>query len=115
MRRRRLLALAAAGLRRSRRGPRTGYFRRVELDFAGTLAFLGSGAPGFVLAAVRGGETAFAGFGETPTGSGKAPTADTLMRIGSISKVFCGATLASMLANHEIALTDRLQDRLGEG
>ena len=37
------------------------------------------------------------------------------MRIGSISKVFCGNTLASLLADHQIALTDRLQDRLGPG
>jgi D-alanyl-D-alanine-carboxypeptidase/D-alanyl-D-alanine-endopeptidase len=33
--------------------------------------------------------------------------------VGSISKVFCGATLASMAAKGEIAFTDRLQDRIG--
>ena len=86
-----------------------------EVDFAGTIAFLGMGVPGFVLAAVRNGETAFAGFGETATGSGTAPTADTLMRVGSLSKVFCGNTLASLISRHEIGLTDRLQDRLGDG
>ena len=72
------------------------------------------GVPGFVLAAVRDGETAFAGFGETATGSGREPTGDTIMRIGSISKVFCGATLASMVADDEIGLADRLQDRIGD-
>src|SRR6188472_786497 len=60
------------------------------VGFAGAIAFLGSGAPGLVIAAVRDGETAFAGFGEISRGSGKAPEADTLMRIASISKAFCG-------------------------
>ena len=83
------------------------------VGFSGVFGFLSAGAPGFVIAAVKDGETAFAGFGETATGSGKEPTADTLMRIGSISKVFCGATLASMVAEGEIGLTDRLADRLG--
>ncbi len=81
--------------------------------FSGVTGFLAAGAPAFVIAAVRDGETAFAGFGETATGNGREPDADTIMRIGSISKVFCGATLASMVADGEIALTDRLQDRLG--
>lgn len=31
--------------------------------FTGAIAFFGSGAPGLVIAAVRDGETAFAGFG----------------------------------------------------
>ncbi len=83
------------------------------VDFAGTFGYLTAGAPGFVIAAVRNGETAFAGFGERADGSGEEPTVDTMMRVGSISKVFCGATLASMAAAGEIGLTDRLQDRLG--
>ncbi len=83
------------------------------VDFSGVFGFLSAGAPAFVIAAVKNGETAFAGFGEIADGTGQEPTADTLMRIGSISKVFCGATLASMAAGGEIALTDRLQDRLG--
>ena len=60
------------------------------VGFTGAIAFLGSGAPGLVIAAVRDGETAFAGFGEISKGSGKAPEPDTLMRIASISKAFCG-------------------------
>ena len=38
---------------------------------------------------------------------------DTIMRIGSITKVFCGATLASMVADGTVSFTDRLQDRIG--
>lgn len=85
------------------------------VEFTGVIAFLGMDVPGLVIAAWRGGETAFAGFGETARGSGVAPDADTLMRVGSVSKVFCGTVLASMVAGGEIGLTDALQDRLGEG
>ena len=44
------------------------------------------------------------GFGEIADGSGKEPDGDTLMRIGSITKVFAGATLASMVADGKVAL-----------
>jgi D-alanyl-D-alanine-carboxypeptidase/D-alanyl-D-alanine-endopeptidase len=83
------------------------------VDFSGTILFLDARVPGLVVGAVRDGETALATFGETATGSGKAPDGDTIMRIGSISKVFCGATLASLVADGTVGLTDRLQDRLG--
>ena len=85
---------------------------QTNVEFSGTIAWLSTGAPAFVIAAVRNGETAFAGFGERAEGTGQAPEADTIMRIGSISKAFCGETLASMAAGGEVALTDRLQDRL---
>lgn len=83
------------------------------VNFAGAIAFLGSGAPGMVIAAVREGETAFAGFGETALDNGKEPDADTFLRIGSISKAFCGDTLGSLAATGALALIDPLQDRLG--
>ncbi len=83
-----------------------------EVNFAGAIAFLGAGAPGFVIAAVRDGETAFAGFGETATGSGKEPDADTLMRIGSISKTFCGDVLSSLVSEGAVAMTDPVQGHL---
>jgi D-alanyl-D-alanine-carboxypeptidase/D-alanyl-D-alanine-endopeptidase len=82
------------------------------VGFAGVFGFLGSGAPGFVLAAVRDGETAFAGFGEAVKGGGKAPDADTMMRVGSISKAFCGHVLASMVADGVLGLTDPVQEHL---
>jgi D-alanyl-D-alanine-carboxypeptidase/D-alanyl-D-alanine-endopeptidase len=82
------------------------------VGFAGAVAFLGSGAPRLVIAAVRDGETAFAGFGETARGSGEPPDADTMMRVASISKAFCGDLLASLAAEGAIGLTDPLQDHL---
>ena len=84
------------------------------VGFAGAIAFLGSGAPGLVIAAVRDGETAFAGFGEISRGSGKAPEADTLMRIASISKAFCGDLMGSMLTDGTIDIADPLAKHLGE-
>lgn len=83
--------------------------------FSGQVAFLASGAPGLVIAAVRDGETAFAGFGETARGSGVAPTAETMMRVASISKAVCGDVLASLVAEGTVSLSAPLQDYLPEG
>ena len=54
-----------------------------------------------------------AAIGEIADGSGKEPDGDTLMRVGSITKAFCGAVLASMVADGSVKFTDTLQDRLG--
>src|SRR5215218_5317656 len=86
-----------------------------SVEFAGTFAFIGSGAPGLVIAAVRNGETAFAGFGETARGSGIVPSADTMMRVASISKAVCGDVLASLVAKGEIGLADAVQSHLPDG
>ncbi|HXG78484.1 MAG TPA: D-alanyl-D-alanine-carboxypeptidase/endopeptidase AmpH [Methyloceanibacter sp.] len=83
------------------------------VDFTGTFIFLEAKVPGLVIGAIRNGETVVRGYGEITDGSGKEPDGDTLMRIGSITKVFCGATLASMVADGSINFTDKLQDRLG--
>jgi D-alanyl-D-alanine-carboxypeptidase/D-alanyl-D-alanine-endopeptidase len=85
------------------------------VDFTGTLTYLGARVPGFLLAAVRNGEMAFAGFGKISDTSDRTPDADTMFRIGSISKVFCGEVLASMVLDGKVRLADRLQDRLGYG
>jgi D-alanyl-D-alanine-carboxypeptidase/D-alanyl-D-alanine-endopeptidase len=85
------------------------------VNFTGTLAFLNARVPGFILVAVRNGEMAFAGFGKIADKAGKAPDADTMFRIGSISKVFCGELLASMVLDGKLHFADRLQDRLSYG
>lgn len=84
-------------------------------DFAGTFMYLGANVPGLVFGAVRNGETAFAGFGETRDGSGKEPDLDSIFRIGSISKVFCGMALGSLLIDGTVELTDPLQDHVDQG
>jgi D-alanyl-D-alanine-carboxypeptidase/D-alanyl-D-alanine-endopeptidase len=83
------------------------------VNFTGTIAFLTTKVPGFILVAVRNGETAFAGFGMVTDNGDKAPDANTMFRIGSISKVFCGEVLASLVLAGKARFTDPLQDRLG--
>lgn len=82
------------------------------VNFSGMIAWLGSGAPGFVIAAMRNGETAVAGFGETATGSGRQPDGDTIMRIGSISKTFCGDLMGALAGDGRLGLGDPLASHL---
>jgi D-alanyl-D-alanine-carboxypeptidase/D-alanyl-D-alanine-endopeptidase len=79
----------------------------------GALLFMDARVPGLVIGAVRNGQIAVFGFGETSQGSGKAPDGDTVMRIGSITKAFTGHVMSAMVADGRVKLTDRLQDRLG--
>jgi serine-type D-Ala-D-Ala carboxypeptidase/endopeptidase len=83
------------------------------VDFTGTFIFLEAKVPGLVIAVVRNGESVVHGYGETAKGNGKVPDGDTMMRIGSITKVFTGATLASMVADGKVGFTNRLGDKLG--
>ena len=83
------------------------------VEFTGTVIYLEAKVPGLVIGVVRNGETVVRGYGEISDGSGKEPDGDTLMRVGSITKAFCGAALASMVADGKVNFTDRLQDRLG--
>jgi len=83
------------------------------VEFTGTVIFLETGVPGLVIGATRNGETAVSGFGEISKGSGKAPDGDTLMRIGSMTKVFTGAVLASLVAEGTVDFADPLQEHLG--
>src|ERR1051325_836698 len=82
------------------------------VEFAGTIMHLNTKVPGFILVAVRHGQTAFAGFGRISDTHDKKPDADTMFRIGSVSKVFCGEVLASMVLDGSVRFADRLQDRL---
>jgi D-alanyl-D-alanine-carboxypeptidase/D-alanyl-D-alanine-endopeptidase len=107
-------ALVIGALLAAAPGPALAQDRLLEeaVGFAGVFGYLAAGAPGFIIAAVRDGETAFAGFGETAEGSGNEPDADTVMRIGSISKAFCGHVLAGMVADGTLSLADAAQEHL---
>jgi D-alanyl-D-alanine-carboxypeptidase/D-alanyl-D-alanine-endopeptidase len=83
------------------------------VEFNGAITFLATKVPGFLLVAVRDGETAIAGFGDIADKRGKTPDGDTLFRIGSISKVFCGEALAGAVLDGKLHFEDRVQDRLG--
>jgi D-alanyl-D-alanine-carboxypeptidase/D-alanyl-D-alanine-endopeptidase len=74
----------------------------------GTVLWLSSGAPGLVLAVVRGDESIVLGFGETRPGSKVEPDGRSILRMGSIAKVMAGHVLASMAADGTVKLVDPL-------
>ena len=84
-------------------------------DFTGTVMYLKGGMPGLIFGAVRDGETALAGFGEIRDGSGIEPDGDSLFRLASVSKVFCGAVLGALALEGKVGLTDPLQAHIGPG
>lgn len=61
---------------------------------SGEAVFIDSGAPGMVLVVVRGDDTLISGYGETEKGNGHEPDGKSLVRLGSITKVFAGELLA---------------------
>ena len=79
------------------------------VEFTGEITFLEHKEPGLVIGAERKGERAIAGFGTTSTGSSAVPDGKTIFRIGSVTKAFTGAVLASTAVEGTIALTDRLE------
>jgi D-alanyl-D-alanine-carboxypeptidase/D-alanyl-D-alanine-endopeptidase len=85
------------------------------IGFTGELFFLESKVPGLIIGVVRNGETAVAGFGKISAQDSRAPDGKTLMRIGSITKVFTGAVLASLASDRIVSFTDPLQKRLNWG
>jgi D-alanyl-D-alanine-carboxypeptidase/D-alanyl-D-alanine-endopeptidase len=82
------------------------------VTFEGQILFIGMNVPGMILAVVRNGESVVVGFGQSAEGAGE-PDGDTILRVGSISKVFTGQVFASLVADGTVHVTDRLQDRLG--
>ncbi len=82
------------------------------VSFTGAVLFISSGVPGLVIAAVQDGERAVAGFGTTADKDGREPDGETLLRIGSITKVMTGLTLAQLAAEGRVALTDPVSEHL---
>ena len=83
------------------------------IELPAAVLFLDGGVPGLVLGVIKDGKTAVVGFGKISDGSQTEPDGTTLMRIGSITKVFTGTALASLVADGTVALSDPLQDHLG--
>ena len=109
MRRRNVLALLAASALPWPCPARAG---EAELDeavgFAGQILFLAAKVPALVIGVVRNGQTSIQGFGRRAEGSDAEPAADTVFRIGSITKVFTGQVLASLAADGAVTLADPL-------
>jgi D-alanyl-D-alanine-carboxypeptidase/D-alanyl-D-alanine-endopeptidase len=77
-------------------------------SMTGAVMWLSSGAPGLVLAVVRGDESLVLGFGETRPGNKVEPDGRSVLRMGSIAKVMAGHVLASMAADGTLKLIDPL-------
>jgi D-alanyl-D-alanine-carboxypeptidase/D-alanyl-D-alanine-endopeptidase len=88
---------------------------RNAIGLGGVVMWIDSGAPGMVLVVVRGQDTVVQGYGETTKGNGKEPDGRSLLRLGSVSKVFTTEVLAGMSAEGKLRLTDPLQQYAGAG
>jgi serine-type D-Ala-D-Ala carboxypeptidase/endopeptidase len=77
-------------------------------SMSGAILWLSSGAPGLVLAVVRGDESVVLGYGETRPGSKVEPDGRSILRMGSIAKVMAGHVLASMAADGTVKLVHPL-------
>lgn len=75
------------------------------VTFTAEIFHLQTGVPGLVIAAVRGGESVVFGVGEIDKGTGKAPDGDTVIGVGSLTKTFTGLSLASLVADHTVELS----------
>jgi serine-type D-Ala-D-Ala carboxypeptidase/endopeptidase len=82
---------------------------REAIGLNGDAMFIDSGAPGMVLVVVRGQDTVIEGYGETTKGNGRKPDGKSLLRLGSITKVFAGELLASLATEGKVHLTDPLR------
>jgi D-alanyl-D-alanine-carboxypeptidase/D-alanyl-D-alanine-endopeptidase len=83
-----------------------------ELQSAGALGadlFAQSGSTGMVLVVVRDKQVFFRGYGETAPGSGQLPTADSMLRLCSLTKIFTTDVLAKLVNDKTVRLDDPLQ------
>ena len=71
--------------------------------------FAQSHAAGMVVAVVRGDEVMVQGFGRIRPGRSGPPDGETLVRLGSISKLFTGETMAALAVEGRLRTTDPLQ------
>lgn len=78
------------------------------VGFTGQILFLSLKTPALALGVVRNGQTSIQGFGRRAADASEPPAADTLFRIGSITKAFTGQLLASLAADGVVSLADPL-------
>lgn len=80
-----------------------------DADLRGQAMFQQSASTGMVLVVVRGQEVMIKGYGETFPASGHAPSANSFIRLCSLSKIFAADLLPRLAAEGKVALTDPLQ------
>ena len=83
-----------------------------DLQEAGSLGanlFTQSGATGMVLVVVRDKQVFFRGYGETAPNSHQIPTADSVVRLCSLTKIFTSDLLVKLVNDKTVRLDDPLQ------
>jgi D-alanyl-D-alanine-carboxypeptidase/D-alanyl-D-alanine-endopeptidase len=80
-----------------------------DADARGQTIFQQVGATGMSLVVVRNHEVLIRGYGETAPGSGRAPDAQSEIRLCSLTKVMTADLLARMVADGVVKLSDSLQ------
>lgn len=75
------------------------------VEFTGGVFYIEQKVPAVVIGVVRNGEMSIRGFGERAGKGSPAPDADTVVRIGSITKAFTGELLAHLVAANSVQLT----------
>lgn len=78
-------------------------------DSLGAELFAKSGSTGMVMVVVRGHEVLFRGYGETAPGDGQRPTATSMIRLCSLSKIFATDLLEKLVKDGTVRLDDPLQ------
>ena len=78
------------------------------VSFTGEILYLESKVPALVIGAIRNGQMAIYGFGRRTDEVDEAPNADTLLRLGSITKAFTGQVLGSLAADGKVGFADPL-------
>ena len=78
------------------------------VSFTGQILYLESKVPAVVIGAIRNGQVSIHGFGRRSDDVDEAPNADTLLRLGSITKAFTGEVLASLASDGTVAFADPL-------
>ena len=71
--------------------------------------FANSGAPGMVITGVHGDTLLIQGYGETQKGNHQQPDANSLLRVGSISKVLATDLMVKLAEEGKLKLSDPLQ------
>lgn len=78
-------------------------------DALGADLFQQSGATGLVLVVVRDKQVFFKGYGETAPNSGQVPTADSVVRLCSLTKIFTTDLLNKLVNSKTVRFEDQLQ------
>jgi len=80
-----------------------------QADALGAELFTASSSTGMVLVVVRNNEVFFRGYGEIAPGSGVRPSANSVLRLCSLSKIFATDLLNKLVEDQTVHLNDPLQ------